>query len=73
MIVKYGATESPLAATRSREVRVFKRLETLVAYLKELGINRLQVAQSVKEADEPATQWVSNETAMVESAKRRAA
>ena len=34
---------------------------------------REQVAQSVKDADDPATQWVSNETAMVESAKRRAA
>ena len=112
VIVKYGATESPLAATRSKEIRVFKRLETLVAYLKAIGINRFdvdatdfdsatvktysrpdtsatlkqahaalvhdrwfraQVAQSVKEAGDPATQWVSNETAMVESAKRRAA
>ena len=34
---------------------------------------REQVAQSVKEADDPATQWVSNETAMLEGAKRRAA
>lgn len=112
VIVKYGATESPLAATRSKEVRVFKRLETLVGYLKEIGINRFdvdaadfdsatvktysrpdtsatlkqahaalvhdrwfreQVAQAIKEAEDPSTQWVSNEVAMAESAKRRAA
>lgn len=112
VIVRYGAMESPLAATRSKEARVFKRLETLVGYLKDIGIDRFdvdaadfdstnvktysrpdtsatlkqahaalvhdrwfreQVAQAVKEADDPATQWVSNETAMSESAKRRAA
>jgi hypothetical protein len=112
VIVKYGATESPLAATRSKDVRVFKRLETLVRYLKEIGINRFdvdtsdfdsatvktysrpdtsatlkqahaalvhdrwfreQVAQAIKEADDPSTQWVSNEAAMAEGAKRRAA
>ena len=112
VIVKYGATESPLAATRSKEIRVFKRLDTLVGYLKAIGINRFdvdaadfdsatvktysrpdtsatlkqahaalvhdrwfreQVAQAVKQADDPATHWVSNETVMAESAKRRAA
>lgn len=112
VIVKYGTTESPLAATRSKEVRVFKRLETLVGYLKDIGISRFdvdatdfdsasvktyrrpdtsatlklahaalgherwfreQVAQAIKEADDPAAQWVSNETAMAQSAKRRAA
>ena len=43
VIVKHGTTESPLAATRSKEVRVFKRLETLVGYLKDIGINRFDV------------------------------
>lgn len=43
IIVKYGMTERPLAATRSREVRVFKKLETLVGYLKEIGISRFDV------------------------------
>lgn len=112
VIVKYGATERPLAATRSREVRVFKKLETLVGYLMGVGISRFdvdaanfdpqtvatysrpdasealkrahaaaahdkwfreQVAQGIKEADDPATHWVSNETVKVESAQRRAA
>jgi hypothetical protein len=112
IVVKYGATERPLAATRSREVRVFKKLETLVGYLKDIGINqfdvdavnfdpqgtpsysrpdasaalkhahaaaahdkwfREQVTQAIKEADDPATQWVSNDVVKAESAKRRAA
>jgi hypothetical protein len=112
VIVRYGSTERPLAATRSREVRLFKKLETLVGYLKGVGISRFdvdaenfdphtvttysrpdaseslkrahaaaahdkwfreQVAQGIKEADDPATQWVSNETVKAESAKRRAA
>lgn len=43
IIVKYGTTERPLAATRSREVRVFKKLETLVGYLKGIGISRFDI------------------------------
>lgn len=112
VVVRYGATESSLAASRSKEVRLFKRLETLVAYLKQLGISRFevdaagfdsaavksysrpdtsatlkqahaalahdrwfrdQVGKALEEADEPSTQWVSNETVMAESVKRRAA
>lgn len=111
VIVKYGVKESPLAATRSKDVRVFKRLETLVSYLKTIGISRFdvdatefdaatvktysrpdtsaklkqahaalvhdrwfreQVSQAVKQADDPSTQWLSNEVVMAQSAKRRA-
>ena len=110
VIVRYGAIESSLAATRSKETRVFKRLETLVGYLKEVGISRFevdaagfdataaktysrpdtsatlkqahaalahdrwfrdQVGAALQEADDPSTQWVSNEAAMSEGAKRR--
>jgi hypothetical protein len=112
VIVRHGKTESPLAATRSKQARVFKRFETLVGYLKEIGIHRFdvdaaefdptsanahrrpdtsatlkqahaalahdkwfreQVVQAVKQADDPATAWVSNDTVMAESTKRRAA
>lgn len=112
VIIQYGAVQSALAATRSKQVRVFKRLETLVGYLKDIGIHRFdvdaahfdaatlktysrpdtsatlkqahaalvhdrwfraQVGQAVKQADDPAVQWVSNEAVMAESAKRRAA
>ena len=112
VIVKHGSAERPLAATRSKETRVFKRFETLVNYLKKIGISRFdvdaadfdaasiktygrpdtsatlkrahaalvydtwfreQIAQSIRQADDPATRWVSNSTVMAESAKRRAA
>jgi hypothetical protein len=112
VIVKCGRRERPLAATRSREVRVFKKLETLVRYLKDIGISRFdvdsanfdpqsvttysrpdasealkrahaaaahdkwfseQVALGIKGADDPAAQWVSNESVKAESAQRRAA
>lgn len=43
VLVKYGMTERPLAAQRSRQVRLFRRLETLVAYLKGVGIARFDV------------------------------
>jgi len=112
VIVKCGCLQSPLAATRSKEIRVCKRLETLVGYLKGIGIDRFdvdaadfdeaslktysrpdtsatlkqahaalvherwfqeQVGQAVKEAEDPATQWVPNKDVMAQSAKRRAA
>lgn len=41
--VKYGAAERSLAAQRSRQVRVFRRMETLVSYLKDVGIERFDV------------------------------
>lgn len=43
VLIKYGMLERPLAATRSKEIRKFKRMETLVAYLKQIGINRFDV------------------------------
>lgn len=44
IVVKYGMTERALAARRTRgEVRIFKKLETLVGYLKELGVSSFDV------------------------------
>ncbi|MGZ4953961.1 MAG: hypothetical protein ACXV79_02575 [Methylobacter sp.] len=43
VMIKYGMLERPLAATRSKKIRTFKKLETLVAYLKEIGISRFDV------------------------------
>ena len=42
VVIKYGMTQRVLAAKRGA-VRVFKRFETLVAYLKGLGIAEYQV------------------------------
>lgn len=43
ILIKYGMTERALAAQRSQQVRIFRRLETLVNYLKSLGIVRFEV------------------------------
>lgn len=43
LLVQYGTTERPLAAQRSRQVRVWRKLETLVGYLREIGIAKFDV------------------------------
>ena len=43
VLVKYGMHERPLAAQRSRQVRLFRKFETLVGYLKGIGIARFDV------------------------------
>ena len=53
VVVKYGMTERALAARRGA-VRTFRRFETLVSYLRDLGISQYHVnaadfdAQAVK-------------------------
>jgi len=49
--VKYGAAERTLAAQRSRQARVFRRMETLVSYLKDVGIERFDVDAADYESD----------------------
>lgn len=107
--VKYGAAERSLAAQRSRQVRIFRRMETLVSYLKDVGIERFdvdaadyeaeggksrpdraealrraheaaahdrwfreQVEVALKEADDPATEWVPHEVVKQDMARQRA-
>lgn len=43
ILVKYGTTERALAAQSSQQVRIFQKLETLVQYLKGIGILRFEV------------------------------
>lgn len=43
ILVKYGMTERALAAQRSHQVRIFRKFETLVSYLKRVGIARFDV------------------------------
>jgi len=43
VVVRYGPHECALAAQRSRQVRLFKKLETVVAYLKNVGLARFEV------------------------------
>ncbi|MGH8389383.1 MAG: hypothetical protein ACRESJ_28545 [Pseudomonas sp.] len=44
--VTQGNKEWPLTAQRSRQTRLFKRLETLVTYLQEVGITHFDVDAS---------------------------
>lgn len=43
ILIKYGLLERALATTRSKKIRTFKKLETLVVYLKDIGINQFDV------------------------------
>lgn len=43
VMIRYGVSQALLMAQRSGKVRVFKRFETLAAYLKEFGITRFEV------------------------------
>jgi hypothetical protein len=51
LMIKYGLIERPLAAQRSRQVRLFKKLETLVGYLKGIGIAQFDVDASNYSSD----------------------
>ena len=46
VLVKYGMKKHPLVAPRSGDVRLFSRIETLVAYLRGIGITRFEVDAS---------------------------
>ena len=43
ILIKYGLLERALATTRSKKIRTFKKLETLVMYLKGIGISQFDV------------------------------
>ena len=53
--VKYGMAERFLAAQRSGKLRLFRKLETVTAYLKTLGISRFDVDASGYDAAEAKT------------------
>lgn len=44
--VQHGSQTHSLAAQRSQQIRLFKRLETLVIYLQGIGINHFKVDAS---------------------------
>lgn len=111
IVIQDGMTERTLAAKRGA-MRIFRKFETLVAYLKTLGIAQYQVdasqfdtdtnktarqradasermsaahaaaahhkwfraeiEQAITEADDPATEWISNEEASASWSQKRA-
>ena len=46
LLVRYGLAERVLAAQRSKQVRVFRKLDTLVLYLRQIGVSRFEVDAS---------------------------
>ncbi len=52
VLFKYGMTEQPLAAQRGN-IRVFKRFETIVSYLREMGIVQFDVDAAQYDPEAP--------------------
>ncbi|MFP3943362.1 MAG: hypothetical protein ACLFWF_05700 [Alphaproteobacteria bacterium] len=50
VVVRHDSEEHALAAQRSKRVRVFRRMETLVNYLRDIGIQRFDVDAAGYEA-----------------------
>ncbi|MFC5474153.1 hypothetical protein [Paraherbaspirillum soli] len=74
ILVKYGMTERALAAQRSHQVRIFRKLETLVNYLKGMGIVRFDVDAVNYDPDSPeAARSRPDSSAKMKSAHEAAA
>lgn len=73
ILVKYGMTERALAAQRSQQVRIFRKFETLVGYLKGLGIVRFDVDAVNFDADSLTTRTRPDTTATLKKAHAAAA
>lgn len=56
ILVKYGTTERVLTAQRSHQTRVFRKFETLVDYLKGIGIAHFDVDAMHYDAHSVSTQ-----------------
>jgi len=54
VLVQCDARPHALAATRSRQARVFRKLDTLTAYLKGVGINHFDVDATAYTASAPS-------------------
>ena len=73
ILVKYGITERALAAQRSHQVRIFRKLETLVNYLKGVGIARFDVDAANYDAGSLAARTRPDQSAKMKSAHQAAA
>ncbi|MEJ7805713.1 MAG: hypothetical protein WKG03_07325 [Telluria sp.] len=73
ILVKYGMTERALAAQRSQQVRIFRKFETLVGYLKGVGIVRFDVDAVNFDADSPTARTRPDTTATLKKAHAAAA
>jgi len=73
VVIRYGKTERTLAAKRG-SMRIFRRFETLVAYLKNMGISQFSVDASLfKPLEAPAERRRSDAAQRMKSAHDAAA
>jgi hypothetical protein len=73
ILVKCGMTEHALAAQRSHQVRIFRKLETLVTYLKGVGIARFDVDAVNYDTDSATTHKRPDRAVAMKSAHEAAA
>lgn len=74
ILIKYGMAERALAAQRSQQVRIFRKFETLVGYLKGVGIVRFDVDAANYDPDSlKATRSRPDQTAALKSVYEAAA
>jgi hypothetical protein len=73
ILVKYGMSERALAAQRSQQVRIFRKFETLVGYLKGVGIVRFDVDAVNFDADSLTARTRPDTTATLKKAHAAAA
>ncbi|MBI1889500.1 MAG: hypothetical protein HYS18_02510 [Burkholderiales bacterium] len=73
VLIKYGMIERPLATQRSDKPRLFKKFETLVSYLKEIGVARFDVDAANYAPQESAPQRRPDRSAALKEAHEAAA
>lgn len=73
LVVRNGKTECALKAQRSQQVRLFRSFETLVGYLKDLGIVNFDVDAKNFDARSPATRKRPDTSAAMKQAHEAAA
>lgn len=73
LVVKYGKTECTLKAQRSQQVRLFRSFETLVGYLKGVGIVNFDVDARDFDACGPAIRKRPDTSAAMKQAHEAAA
>jgi hypothetical protein len=72
ILVKYGSTEGVLAAQHSQKARIFRSFETLVRYLKRLGIVRFDVDAANFAAESTSAGMPSDTTAALKNSNAAA-
>jgi hypothetical protein len=73
VVIRYGMTERALAASRSRDVRLFKKLETVVGYLRGVGLSRFEVDAAGYDPDQVKTYSRPDRAAALKQAHAAAA